>query len=174
MPRYYINEHTTCFKCFNQPPLLKSFAEIFRVQGKQLCCFFNAKTKKQAFAVTFVVFSLLVWNHRMSDPLCRVQQSRLASLCSSNTRALEMLISCSSEGAAFFCQLRSQVKTIIVGKLCLKIYDVHLIYISFSLNPPPSPQPSLTAHYGTFNKCLWGHFHFFGVGVLRKKKTAML
>lgn len=26
----------------------------------------------------FTAFSLLVWNHPMSDPLCRVQQSRLA------------------------------------------------------------------------------------------------
>lgn len=51
------------------------------------------------------------------------------ALHSSNTRALEKLISYSTDWAGFFCQTRSQVKTIIVGQ---KLYNAHLIYMSFS------------------------------------------
>lgn len=80
--------------------------------------------------------------HVCSSLLCAAITPCLA-FHSSNTRALEKLISCSSEGAGFFCQLRSWVKTIIVGQIVpeniqLSI-NLHVIFIS-ALSKPHSSQ----------------------------------
>lgn len=74
------------------------------------------------------------------------------ALHSSNTRALEKLISYSPHWAGFFCQTRSRVKTIIVGKLAQKICSAHLICTTFS-----SLLSKLTVlDNRVLIKCLWG------------------
>ena len=74
------------------------------------------------------------------------------ALRSSNTRVLEKLISYSTLWAGFFCQTRSRVKTIIVGKLAQKICSAHLIYMTFS-----SLLSKLTvSDVRVLIKCLWG------------------
>lgn len=74
------------------------------------------------------------------------------ALHSSNTRALEMLISYSAHWAAFFCETRRRVKTIIVGKLAQTICSAYLIYMTFS-----SLLSKITlSDDRVLIKCLWG------------------
>lgn len=98
-----------------------------------LICIIYVKDKQTASCGLCCFFLCLYEISPGLVPLCRVRQSRLALPSThSNTRALEKLISCSSERAGFLCQMRSQVKTIIVGKSCLKIlcsFDLHVIFI---------------------------------------------
>lgn len=100
---------------------------------------------------------------------------------SSNTRALEKLISCSSEGTGFFCQPRSQVNTIIAGKLCLKIYNAHLIYMSFSWLAAPILLNSLQCYIRALSIVYKGNQFLFldalyqvsGVVCMREKEYTL-